>query len=224
MKKLFPFFITFSLLFTLSACGTPTKTSTEEKVRAPESENATNTSPEAVSETAVKTSNEAVKSKTEEEIEPKKTAEESSNTTDHKLQTTTQGTVEYSLVASKKKVAVNESFTVDIFINTKNETVISGQTYIAFDDAMFEVESIDTKDSAFSLWIDKTHLDNVRLTFAEESGVKTVKGKVATLKLKTKQAGSTEISFLNPQTIASNSEGRNMLNMGKLGKITVNVN
>lgn len=133
------------------------------------------------------------------------------------------GLVEYSLMTSQKKISVGESFIVNVLMNTKTETVVSGQVYLSFDQEVFDVEEISTKDSDFSLWLDKTYLDTVRLTFADQAGVKKTEAKVATLKLKAKKAGSSDISFVADQTIASKVEGGNVLNTKKLGNISLNV-
>ncbi len=133
------------------------------------------------------------------------------------------GVVEYSLISSKKKVAANEEFTVDVLMNTKDETIISGQVYLNIDEKSFDVVDIDIKNSDFSIWLDKTHLDNVRLTFGEGAGIKKTDAKVATLKLKALANGNADVSFDTTQTIASNAEGKNVLNTKQLESITVNV-
>ena len=91
------------------------------------------------------------------------------------------------------------------------------------DENMFDVEAIETKESDFPLWLDKTYLDTVRLTFADQVGVQKTQAKIATLKLKAKKAGSSDITFIAEQTLASKTGGGNVANMKKLQALKIEI-
>ena len=194
MKKLFPLFLILCISFSFTACGKKVV----DNVRTPNAESTPNENTEVSPLTIPEIKTDNIGEKTE-------------------------GIVEYSLVTSKKKTTVGESFSVDVFMNTKSETVVSGQVYLMIDENMFDVEAIETKESDFPLWLDKTYLDTVRLTFADQVGVQKTQAKIATLKLKAKKAGNSDITFIAEQTLASKTGGGNVANMKKLQALKIEI-
>ncbi|MEM3062755.1 MAG: fibronectin type III domain-containing protein [Nitrososphaerota archaeon] len=116
---------------------------------------------------------------------------------------------------------VGTTFSIDINVNTAGQSVVAVAAYLTFNPALFEVVSIDTTNSVFSLEAEKT-IDNVngkvKITRGQPTpGVNTANGKVATVMIKGKSAVSPVSDNFNFDFTAGASNDSNVILNNALG-------
>ncbi len=120
-----------------------------------------------------------------------------------------------TLIPESKIVKIGEEVSIDVKIDTEGESINAVQGTINFPAALLEATKIDRANSVFSFWVEEP-------TFSNEEGAakfiggtsKGVSGKslqVFKLILKTRGAGSAELTLSDTAITASDGKGTNVL-------------
>lgn len=126
------------------------------------------------------------------------------------------------LRASNENPAVNEEFTVDVYINTGGNAVIGSELYISFDNSNIEVLGIAKGDFLSAAEEQTRTVDNSsrRVTYilflTTQSTAVSGSGVLATMNVRALQSGSTTLSFTSDTLVAAVGEdvGQNVLANG----------
>lgn len=117
---------------------------------------------------------------------------------------------------------VGDEFPVYLFVESSNESANTFSTKLSFDPSKLEVVAIGLDQSFESIMtqVDENYFDNnlgeIDITGGlPDPGFKGVNGRIAVLKFRVKQLGSTTISFKEGTAILSNETGANILGTSK---------
>lgn len=120
---------------------------------------------------------------------------------------------------------IQEEISVDIRIDTVNETINAAQGKLKFDPNILTVKSLSKEGSIFNFWLGDPKFSNTEGTIEFTGGVVNgVSGhslQILKIVFITKGAGSSDVSFSSASIAASDGKGTNVLNKSNGAKYAI---
>lgn len=117
-----------------------------------------------------------------------------------------------SCVSDKLSVIENQTFTVNVNINTKGVYINNAEGVVSFPKDLLSAESVSVNGSIFSMWVEQPKLSNITGLVSFNGGIPTpgfngAKGKVVSILFKAKKTGIAKISFSSANVYANDGMG-----------------
>lgn len=121
---------------------------------------------------------------------------------------------------------VGQAFSVNVYISSAEQAMNAASGVIAFPADKLEISSLSKAGSIFSLWVQEPTFSNASGVVNFEGivlnpGFQGSAGKIVTINLKAKSAGSASLSFNSGSVLANDGRGTNIL--AGLGNATFNL-
>ncbi len=114
---------------------------------------------------------------------------------------------------SNSSIQVGQTYTATVYVNSGGVNINSAEGSIAVPTDLFDVQSISTTGSVFSMWVEQPVFSNGVITFSggvPNPGFFGSAGKVLSVVLKAKQTGAGSLSFQSTAVRANDGLGSNV--------------
>lgn len=133
--------------------------------------------------------------------------------------------VDFNLSPATGQFGLKQDSSVNIKINTADESINAAQAKIKFNPGVLEVKSISKDGSIFNFWLQEPEFSNadgvIEFIGGTTSGVSGASLQVLKINFVAKGVGSSEFSFIDGAVTASDGSGTNILDKSNGAKFTV---
>ncbi len=121
-----------------------------------------------------------------------------------------------TMQSSAAAVEVNNLFTVRVLVNSQNIYINNAEATIEYPSDLVEVQSVDSKSSIFTMWVEPPSFSNASGVLSFNGGITNpgyngAGGRVLTVVFKAKAAGTASLFFSGPAVKASDGLGTDVL-------------